>query len=78
MQSRSVAIRSINTQLLQAERAMTSNDGLKGRQWYRHMLYAPGFYTGYGVKTMPGRSEVKAPDLRGLNGYKDWFFFLHR
>ena len=45
-------------QLLQAERAMTSTDGLRGRPWYRHMLYAPGFYTGYGVKTMPGAREA--------------------
>jgi len=56
--SRSAAIRSINERLLQAERAMTSNEGLKNRPWYRHMLYAPGFYTGYGVKTMPGAREA--------------------
>ena len=43
---------------MQAERAMTSNDGLKGRPWYRHLLYAPGFYTGYGVKTMPAAREA--------------------
>jgi N-acetylated-alpha-linked acidic dipeptidase len=36
---------------------MTSNDGLKGRSWYRHLIYAPGFYTGYGVKTMPAVRE---------------------
>jgi len=30
---------------------------LKGRPWYKHMLYAPGFYTGYAVKTMPGVRE---------------------
>ena len=58
MTSRAAAIRSINLRMLQAERAMTSNDGLKGRPWYRHMLYAPGFYTGYGVKTMPGAREA--------------------
>ncbi len=52
------AIKSINVRLLQAERSMTSSDGLKGRPWYRHMLYAPGFYTGYGVKTMPGAREA--------------------
>ncbi len=56
--NRAGAIQSINVRLLQAERAMTSNDGLKGRPWYRHMLYAPGFYTGYGVKTMPGAREA--------------------
>ncbi len=32
--------------------------GLPGRSWYRHQLYAPGFYTGYGVKTLPGVREA--------------------
>ena len=48
--------------LLQAERALTSNEGLNGRPWYRHLLYAPGFYTGYGVKTMPGPREAIEQD----------------
>jgi len=30
---------------------------LPGRSWYKHLLYAPGFYTGYGVKTVPGVRE---------------------
>ncbi len=47
-----------NERLLQAERALTSTEGLKNRPWYVHMLYAPGFYTGYGVKTIPGVSEA--------------------
>jgi N-acetylated-alpha-linked acidic dipeptidase len=50
--------RTINTRLLQAERALTSPEGLAGRPWYRHLLYAPGFYTGYGVKTVPGVREA--------------------
>ena len=48
----------INQQLLQAERALTSPQGLENRSWYQHLLYAPGFYTGYGVKTMPGVREA--------------------
>lgn len=48
----------VNERLLQAERALTSSEGLKGRPWYTHMLYAPGFYTGYGVKTVPGVREA--------------------
>ena len=51
-------LESVNERLLQAERALTSNDGLKGRSWYKHMIYAPGFYTGYGVKTMPAVREA--------------------
>lgn len=55
---RTAGFRDINTRLLQAERALTSAEGLNARPWYRHMLYAPGFYTGYGVKTVPGVREA--------------------
>jgi N-acetylated-alpha-linked acidic dipeptidase len=55
---RSAPAKTVNTQLLQAERALTSSEGLKNRPWYVHMLYAPGFYTGYGVKTVPGVREA--------------------
>jgi len=34
------------------------NEGLPRRPWYRHTIYAPGFYTGYGVKTLPGIREA--------------------
>lgn len=40
------------------ERSMTRREGLPGRPWYQHYLYAPGFYTGYGVKTMPSVREA--------------------
>jgi len=36
---------------------LTDADGLLRRPWYRHLLYAPGYYTGYAVKTMPGVRE---------------------
>jgi N-acetylated-alpha-linked acidic dipeptidase len=41
-----------------SERALTSDQGLPGRPWFRHLIYAPGFYTGYGVKTLPGVREA--------------------
>ena len=44
--------------LMRLERALTRDDGLPGRPWYRHHVYAPGFYTGYGVKTLPGVREA--------------------
>jgi N-acetylated-alpha-linked acidic dipeptidase len=44
--------------LLQAERALTRKEGLPRRSWYVHQVYAPGFYTGYGVKTLPGVREA--------------------
>jgi N-acetylated-alpha-linked acidic dipeptidase len=48
----------VNALLVQSERRLTSPDGLPGRSWFRHLLYAPGFYTGYGVKTLPGAREA--------------------
>ena len=44
--------------LLKTERALTRTDGLPRRGWFRHQIYAPGFYTGYGVKTLPGIREA--------------------
>ena len=44
--------------LLAAERELLAQkDGLPRRPWYKHMVYAPGYYTGYGVKTLPGVRE---------------------
>jgi len=57
-EGRAAKAKSINERLIQAERALTSAEGLKNRPWYVHMLYAPGFYTGYGVKTIPGVREA--------------------
>lgn len=42
----------------QAERTLTSTQGLPRRPWFTHQIYAPGFYTGYGVKTLPGLREA--------------------
>lgn len=50
--------RTINELLYTAERLMTLDDGLPGRPWYKHHIYAPGYYTGYGVKTIPGAREA--------------------
>jgi N-acetylated-alpha-linked acidic dipeptidase len=47
----------LNAKLRQAEIQLIDNDGLFRRPWYRHLIYAPGFYTGYGVKTVPGVRE---------------------
>ena len=62
-------LESVNQRLLQAERALTSNDGLKGRSWYKHLIYAPGFYTGYGVKTMPAvRESIEQGEWAAVDG----------
>ncbi len=44
--------------LYKSERMLTRNEGLPRRDWFRHQIYAPGFYTGYGVKTLPGVREA--------------------
>jgi N-acetylated-alpha-linked acidic dipeptidase len=50
-------LREVNTALLSVERSLTLNEGLPNRPWFKHQIYAPGFYTGYGVKTLPGVRE---------------------
>ena len=41
-----------------AERALTREEGLPRRPWFKHFVYAPGFYTGYDVKTLPAVREA--------------------
>jgi len=50
--------RRANAKLIASERRLTDTAGLRGREWYRHLLYAPGFYTGHAVKTVPGVREA--------------------
>jgi N-acetylated-alpha-linked acidic dipeptidase len=48
----------VNQALIKTERVLTRSEGLPNREWYKHQIYAPGFYTGYGVKTVPGVREA--------------------
>src|SRR5271169_6321360 len=48
----------VNEIIGRSERALLYPDGLPQRDWYRHQLYAPGLYTGYGAKTLPGVREA--------------------
>lgn len=48
----------VNRLLISTERRLMSEGGLPSRPWFRHNIYAPGFYTGYGVKTLPGIREA--------------------
>jgi N-acetylated-alpha-linked acidic dipeptidase len=52
------ALASVNRELLRSERALTDPNGLPGRPWFKHQLYAPGLYTGYEVKTVPAVREA--------------------
>ncbi|WP_419803673.1 transferrin receptor-like dimerization domain-containing protein [Terriglobus sp.] len=48
----------LNNDLAIAERKLLSDAGLPGRPWVKHLLYAPGTYTGYGASTLPGVREA--------------------
>ncbi|MEO8472630.1 MAG: transferrin receptor-like dimerization domain-containing protein [Chryseolinea sp.] len=63
----------LNKLLYQAEQKLMVDTGLPRRPWYKHTVYAPGYYTGYGVKTLPGireaieqRSYKEAQDQIGI------------
>jgi N-acetylated-alpha-linked acidic dipeptidase len=48
----------LNEILYKAERSLINENGLPKRPWYKHQIYSPGYYTGYGVKTLPGIREA--------------------
>ncbi|HWU75158.1 MAG TPA: transferrin receptor-like dimerization domain-containing protein [Rhodanobacter sp.] len=48
----------LNRQMARMEQALTDADGLPGRPWFKHFIYAPGMLTGYGVKTVPAVREA--------------------
>jgi len=58
-------LREVNARLIAIERAMTLHEGLPNRDWFKHQIYAPGFYTGYGVKTLPAvRESIEQKDWK--------------
>ncbi len=48
----------INDAIRRSDETLTRDAGLPGRKWFKHHIYAPGFYTGYGVKTLPAIREA--------------------
>ncbi len=48
----------VNAEVMKAEQALMDTAGLPNRPWFQNMVYAPGFYTGYGVKTLPAVREA--------------------
>jgi N-acetylated-alpha-linked acidic dipeptidase len=53
----SASLADVNKMLIATERKLTTAEGLPNRPWFKHQLYAPGFYTGYAAKTMPAVRE---------------------
>ncbi len=62
-------LRQLNSLLLTSEQKLGNREGLPRRDWFKHQIYAPGFYTGYGVKTMPqireGLEENRFTEAQG-------------
>jgi N-acetylated-alpha-linked acidic dipeptidase len=55
----------VNETLIQSERMLTTSQGLPGRPWYQHVLYAPGLFTGYAANAIPGvRQEIELRDWK--------------
>jgi N-acetylated-alpha-linked acidic dipeptidase len=62
------AATSANVAIERVERAFLLPEGLPGREWYQHSLYAPGLLTGYSAKTLPGiREAFEAKDWAAVN-----------
>ena len=53
----SASVKEVNEMLIQCEHKLTTPEGLPGRFWYKHELYAPGVYTGYAAKAIPAVRE---------------------
>jgi len=59
----------VDPELLKIEHALTDPKGLPNRPWFENMIYAPGFYTGYGVKTLPAvREAIEQKDWAIVDG----------
>jgi N-acetylated-alpha-linked acidic dipeptidase len=67
--SKQELLRKVNGLLIQSERQFLDPKGLPKRTWFRHLLYAPGYYTGYAVKTMPGvREGIEQREYKNVEG----------
>ncbi len=62
----------LNTQLRDIDQLLLDERGLPGRSWYKHLVYAPGRFTGYGAKTLPGvREAVEERRFNDANVYAE-------
>jgi N-acetylated-alpha-linked acidic dipeptidase len=63
------ALAAISVKIAQSEQQLLDAAGLVHREWFKHLIYAPGFYTGYSVKTMPGvREAIEQAQYQSLPG----------
>jgi N-acetylated-alpha-linked acidic dipeptidase len=65
-------LRRINRSLMRQERALTQPEGLAGRPWFKHMIYAPGRLTGYAAQFLPALADaIKDGDAATAQRYRD-------
>jgi N-acetylated-alpha-linked acidic dipeptidase len=59
----------VNASLMQTGKAFLDTAGLENRPWFENMIYAPGFFTGYGVKTLPAvRESIEQKEWKTVDG----------
>jgi N-acetylated-alpha-linked acidic dipeptidase len=69
LQNAGDVVSQVNALLIQSERTLTDPAGLAKRPWYKHLLHAPGYYTGYAVKTVPGvREAIEQKEYGAVEG----------
>jgi N-acetylated-alpha-linked acidic dipeptidase len=65
-------LRRVNQALMKQERQLTTAQGIPGRPWFRHQVYAPGINTGYAAQFLPGlRDALDAGDAATVTTYRD-------
>lgn len=73
---RTLKVREINDRLMMAERAFTNREGLVGRPWYKHMIYASSDQDDWGTKAFPGIVSAIA-NAKHLNTTESWRLLQH-
>ncbi|XP_057506899.1 probable glutamate carboxypeptidase LAMP1 [Actinidia eriantha] len=69
-------VRELNDRLMMAERAFTDRDGLFGRPWHKHLIYAPSKHNDYGSKSFPGVDDA-IERAKSLNTTESWHVIQH-
>ncbi|KAL3532543.1 hypothetical protein ACH5RR_006064 [Cinchona calisaya] len=69
-------VRELNDRLMMAERGFTDREGLSGRPWYKHLIYAPSKHNDYGSKSFPGIDDA-IEKAKALNTKASWHFVQH-
>ncbi|KAK3016478.1 hypothetical protein RJ639_007727 [Escallonia herrerae] len=69
-------VRELNDRLMMAERAFTDREGLLGRPWYKHLIYAPSKHNDYGSKSFPGIDDA-IEKAKSLTTAESWYSVQH-